>query len=93
LFEFGEEMPSKLGSSLEVVVVGRVVAMLLVHVLVDRNETMPLGIITDHSDQVARLEAQLHGEHSQLWIYRPRQRQDGTGEESKSSRALDLSEE
>ena len=72
MFELGEEAPQKLGSSLEIVVVGRAVAMVLVHVLVDRNETIPVGIVTDHQSLVARLYAQLRGPLNRLWHTSPR---------------------
>ena len=72
MFERGEEAPAKLGSGLEILVVGQVVAMLLVHVAVDRRETVPIGIITDHPRLVARLDAQLRGENQQVWAAKSR---------------------
>jgi hypothetical protein len=94
LFERGEEFSAKLGTSLEVLVVGRTVAMLLIHVSVDRNETIPVGIVTDHPDQVARLDGQLRGEHRQVWVSKARRRLEADNQDSSNSdRTLDLLEE
>jgi hypothetical protein len=67
LFERGEEAPARLGSGLEILVVGQAVAILLVHVVLDRRETVPLGIIVDHAKLVMRLDAQLRGENLKVW--------------------------
>lgn len=67
LFESGEEAPTRLGSGLEILVVGQAVAILLVHVVLDRRETVPLGIIVDHAKLVMRLDAQLRGENLKVW--------------------------
>ncbi len=67
MFERGEEAPANLGSELEILVVGQVVAMILVHVSVGRGETIPIGILTDHPQLVAHLDAQLRGPNTQVW--------------------------
>ena len=94
VFERGEEAPAKWGSSLELLVVGRAVAMLLVHVLVERRETIPVGIVTDHPQLVARLDAQLRGEHQRVWLTKARKGLDVDSEQAlNSARTLDLLEE
>lgn len=72
LFERGEEAPAKLGSGLELLVIGQAVAILLVHVVVGRRETMPVGIVTDHPKLVMRLDAQLRGDNSKVWMTKAR---------------------
>lgn len=72
LFERGEEAPPKLGSGLELLVIGQAVAMLLVHVVVGRRETIPVGIVTDSPKLVLRLESQLRGDNPNLWVTKPR---------------------
>jgi hypothetical protein len=74
LFERGELAPPKLGSSLEILVAGRAVALLLVHVFVDARETVPVGIVTDHPPLVARLDAQIRDDQELIWNTKPRKR-------------------
>lgn len=75
LFERGQMAPPKLGSSLEIVIAGRAVALLLVHVFVDARETIPVGIVTDHPTLVARLDAQIRDEKEAIWTTKPRRRE------------------
>ena len=88
LFERGELAPPKLGSSLEIVIAGRAVALIPVHVFVDARKTIPVGIVTDHPPLVARLEAQIRDRQELIWNTKPRKREG----DSEVARVLDPQE-
>ncbi|WP_248447007.1 hypothetical protein [Sinorhizobium meliloti] len=72
LFEFGEIASTRVSSSLEIVLLGQRAAMVLLHVPIDRRETLPIGIVTSHSKVLARLASYIGSDNLRMWHYVPR---------------------
>lgn len=69
LFEFGEIAATRVSSSLEIILLGERAAMVLVHVPIDRRETVPIGIVTTEPKILGRLASHIGHDNALIWHY------------------------